>query len=67
MFEDDDFAMRVRQAGLRVVCARDVFVHHWGRTSFKRMDEDEYRQLFDENKRIFEEIWSQPWVPHQSA
>jgi GT2 family glycosyltransferase len=66
MFEDDDFAMRVRQTGLRVVCAEDVFVHHWGRTSFKRMDQDEYDRLFEENKRIYEEIWSREWVPHRA-
>lgn len=66
MFEDDDFAMRVREAGLRVVCAEDVFIHHWGRASFKRMSQEEYDALFEENKRIYEQIWNRPWVPHQA-
>ena len=66
MFEDDDFAMRVRDAGLRVVCAEDVFIHHWGRASFKRMSQEEYDALFEENKRIYEQIWNRPWVPHQA-
>jgi GT2 family glycosyltransferase len=66
MFEDDDFAMRVRAEGLRVACAEDVFVHHWGRASFKRMDQEAYGELFEQNKRIFEEIWSQSWVPHKA-
>lgn len=66
MFEDDDFAMRVRRAGLRVVCAEDVFVHHWGRASFRRMSDAEYAELFEENKRVFEEIWSRPWEPHRA-
>jgi GT2 family glycosyltransferase len=66
MFEDDDFAMRVRGAGLRVVCAEDVFVHHWGRASFRRMSQQEYDELFEENKRIYEEIWSRPWEPHRA-
>ncbi len=64
MFEDDDFALRVRQAGKRVVCAEDVFVHHWGRASFNRMDTGEYDRLFEENRRQFEKKWGRPWVPH---
>ncbi len=34
MFEDDDYARRVRGAGLRVLAAEDVFVHHFGEASF---------------------------------
>lgn len=66
MFEDDDYAMRVRSLGLRVVCAEDVFIHHWGRASFARLDEDFYRQLFDENRRKFEEKWGTRWEPHRA-
>jgi GT2 family glycosyltransferase len=65
MFEDDDFAMRVREAGKRVVCAEDVFIHHWGRASFRRMSDDEYQSLFEENKEIYERIWNRRWVPHR--
>jgi GT2 family glycosyltransferase len=65
MFEDDDFAKRVRGEGLRVVCAEDVFVHHWGRTSFAKLDEATYTRIFEENRARFEEKWQQPWEQHR--
>ncbi|HET8548825.1 MAG TPA: glycosyltransferase, partial [Bryobacteraceae bacterium] len=33
MFEDDDFSVRVRRAGYRVVTAEDCFIHHFGQGS----------------------------------
>ncbi len=65
MFEDDDYALRVKQKGYKVICAEDVFVHHWGRASFSKLDQDEYRRLFDENRRKFEEKWGRQWEPHR--
>jgi ATP-binding cassette, subfamily B, bacterial len=35
MFEDDDYARRVRDAGYRVVCAENLFVHHFGEASLE--------------------------------
>jgi GT2 family glycosyltransferase/glycosyltransferase involved in cell wall biosynthesis len=66
MFEDDDFSMRVRSSWYRIVCAEDVFIHHWGRTSFSRLDQETYDRIFEENRKRYEEIWSQPWEPHQA-
>ena len=37
MFEDDDYCMRAKSIGLRVVCAADVFVHHFGQAAFKKL------------------------------
>jgi GT2 family glycosyltransferase len=64
MFEDDDYAMRVRQTGRRVVCAEDVFVHHFGRASFSKLEDEEYQGLFERNKHLYEAKWGK-WVPHQ--
>ncbi|MBV9085419.1 MAG: glycosyltransferase [Acidobacteriaceae bacterium] len=66
MFEDDDYAMRIRQRGYRVICAEDVFIHHWGSASFSRLNEDLYRKLFEENRRKFEEKWAISWQPHRA-
>ncbi|MDQ1479600.1 MAG: hypothetical protein QOI44_461, partial [Actinomycetota bacterium] len=65
-FEDDDYAMRVRGAGYRVVCAEDVFVHHFGEASFGRLaPSGEYAEQLDRNRRIFEEKWGIAWTPHE--
>jgi GT2 family glycosyltransferase len=66
MFEDDDFAMRVHKAGYKTICAEDVFIHHWGRASFSRLDQTTYDQLFEENRKKFEGKWGMKWQPHQA-
>jgi GT2 family glycosyltransferase len=66
MFEDDDLARRVRESGHRVICAEDIFVHHWGRTSFRRMEEADYQRLFAANRARFEAKWGEPWQPHRA-
>jgi O-antigen biosynthesis protein len=63
-FEDDDYCRRVQQTGLRIVCARDVFVHHHLSASFMRMDAKARRQLFASNREIYEAKWG-PWIPHR--
>ncbi len=65
MFEDDDYALRVRERGYRIVCAEDVFVHHWGSASFSKLQDSVYQALFDENRRKFEDKWGQKWQPHK--
>ncbi len=64
MFEDDDYALRVREAGYRIVCARDVFVHHHGRASFMVLGDERYYQVFEKNKAYFEAKWGRAWEQH---
>ena len=65
MFEDDDYAVRARECGLRLLCARDAFIHHFGKASFNKLIQNNtYDQLFETNREIFEKKWQKKWVPH---
>jgi len=65
MFEDDDYARRVRQAGYRIMCAEDVFVHHFGQASLGELcTTGDYDRVLESNRRRFEEKWGVEWQPH---
>ena len=66
MFEDDDYTRRARELDYKVMCANDVFIHHVGRASFKLLSDETYRAIFEKNRRLYEEKWKGPWVPHQA-
>jgi GT2 family glycosyltransferase len=63
-FEDDDFSLRVRNAGYRIVTAEDCFIHHFGNGSFGKMDSEAFVRIFAQNKRCFESKWHMAWRPH---
>jgi GT2 family glycosyltransferase len=65
MFEDDDYSRRVRAKGYRVICARDIFIHHVGGASFFKLPRNEYLRIFNANKIRYEEKWGEAWEPHQ--
>jgi len=56
-FEDNDYARRVRNAGFRIVCAADVFIHHFGSASIRMLSESEYRMIFEQNRQRYEKKW----------
>ncbi len=65
MFEDDDYARRVRDAGYRIVCREDVYIHHFGQASFGELcTGGDYDGVFETNRRRFEEKWGAKWEPH---
>lgn len=64
MFEDDDYSHRARLAGFRVVCAEDVFVHHFGQASFGKLPPAEYDAIFERNRAHYEQKWGMAWTPH---
>jgi GT2 family glycosyltransferase/2-polyprenyl-3-methyl-5-hydroxy-6-metoxy-1,4-benzoquinol methylase/glycosyltransferase involved in cell wall biosynthesis len=64
MFEDDDYANRARQAGYRVVCTEESFVHHAGQASFKKLiSTGEYQAIWERNLAYYESKWGK-WTPH---
>ncbi len=65
MFEDDDYSYAIRSKGYKIACAEDVFIHHFGRASFKKLDDKVYKNIFETNKSIFENKWGVMWVPHK--
>jgi polysaccharide pyruvyl transferase CsaB len=61
MFEDDDYNRRARSQGWEIRCARDAFVHHWQKASFRLLGKDAYLSLFEENRKKYEEKWGETW------
>jgi GT2 family glycosyltransferase len=65
LLEDDDYSRRVREAGYRLLCADDAFVHHFGEASFgKLVVSGEYGRVLEANRARFEEKWQEPWRPY---
>ena len=65
MFEDDDYSYAIQKKGYRITIAEDVFIHHFGSESFNKIDKKELAEIFEENKRYFEEKWNTKWVAHK--
>ena len=64
MFEDDDYCVRLGAAGYTIVCALDVFVHHYGEGTLGELYADgAFHQVFAANKARFEGKWSVVWDP----
>lgn len=65
MFEDDDYSIALKKAGYKIVCAEDVFIHHFWRASFKKINDKEYKRIFEKNKKYYEQKWNTIWTPHR--
>jgi len=64
MFEDDDFAVRMRAKGYRVACAEDAYVHHVGQGAFRKLSPEEYDKLWKKNQAYFEKKFGVAWKAH---
>ncbi len=64
MFEDDDYSIAAQRAGYENLLVEDVFIHHFGSVSFKKLENAEYRKIFDANRSYFENKWNVKWKMH---
>ena len=65
MFEDDDYAVRLRHAGYQLACAEDVLIHHFGQASVGQLAmTGDYGSRFATNRGLFERKWGVVWTPH---
>ncbi len=66
MFEDDDYSMRARAAGYRVVLAEDAFVHHFGEAAFGSLvPSGAHAVTFRSNRQRLERKWQMSWQSHE--
>jgi GT2 family glycosyltransferase len=61
-YEDDDYCLRVRKAGYRLVCREDVFVYHRGSSSFGKAP-GKTRELLKKNRRLLERKFGMRYSP----
>ena len=57
-YEDDDYCIRVRNAGYELACAEDVFVYHQGSGSFGKADRMTLKSMMRNNRTRLEEKYS---------
>ncbi len=55
-YEDDDFCLRVREAGKAIMVHEGVYIHHFGSQTFKANKMD-YNASLDEKGKRFKEKW----------
>ncbi len=61
LFDDDDLAIRARQAGFESAVAHDLFIHHFGGRTLAGNGVDTVR-LLSENEQRFAAKWG-PLAP----
>jgi GT2 family glycosyltransferase len=57
-YEDDDFCLRARVHGYKLLMCNDCFVYHQGNASFSREATSWNEELIERNYRLFIEKWS---------
>ncbi|MDE2361422.1 MAG: glycosyltransferase family 2 protein [Hyphomicrobiales bacterium] len=61
-YEDLDFCLRARQAGVDLWVARHVYLHHWGSASFSNLPMVDRIAHADANRKRYEEKHGDAWI-----
>lgn len=64
MFEDDDHCAMIKSKGYICALAEDAYVHHHLSGTFSKLNNEERKELFESNMKIYEEKWG-AWEPHK--
>ncbi|WP_270407381.1 glycosyltransferase [Paenibacillus timonensis] len=57
-FEDDDLCIRALLAGYECIVAQEVFIHHFGSTTFKNDSNFDYERIYHTNFAKFVDKWN---------
>ncbi|WP_339278959.1 methyltransferase domain-containing protein [Paenibacillus sp. FSL W8-1187] len=55
-YEDDDYSFRLLENGYELLLCHNVFIHHYGGTSFGKQPE-QFSHYLTRNNKLFEEKW----------
>jgi O-antigen biosynthesis protein len=55
-YEDDDYSVRIRLEGYKLLLCKDAFIHHYGSVSFGEVPQS-YIELMQRNRLKFVEKW----------
>jgi GT2 family glycosyltransferase len=62
--DDDDYCIRVRNAGFKLFVAKDTFIYHFHRTTFRSLfDDDQIKEMIKNNKTLFKQKWHLERMP----
>ncbi|NIS74273.1 MAG: glycosyltransferase [Deltaproteobacteria bacterium] len=61
-FEDDDYCIRVRSLGYRLVFTEACFVYHKGSLSFSKLGDQMLREMVDKNRVLFSRKHGKEWT-----
>ncbi len=53
--------LRPKRMDIRMFSRKTYFIHHFGSVSFKKLEDETYRKLFEQNKAYYEQKWGEKW------